>query len=62
VEKYYSNSQYFKEKKLQNEIFNQFNIRKVKMTKIILEKKTKKKVVKNKKTIKKYIINYCYDP
>ena len=62
MEKYYSNSQYFKEKKLQNEIFNQFNIRKVKMTKIILEKKTKKKVVKNKKIIKKYIINYCYDP
>jgi len=61
VEKYYSNSQYFKEKKLQNEIFNQFNIRKVKMTKIILEKKTKKKR-KNKKTIKKYIVNYCYDP
>ena len=60
MEKYYSNSQYFKEKKLQNEIFNQFNIRKVKMTKIILEKKTKK-MVKNKKTIKKYIINYCYD-
>jgi hypothetical protein len=48
VEKYYSNSQYFKEKKLQNEIFNQFNIRKVKMTKIILEKKTKKR----EKTIK----------
>jgi hypothetical protein len=48
VEKYYSNSQYFKEKKLQNEIFNQFNIRKVKMTKIILEKKTKKKEKKQK--------------
>jgi hypothetical protein len=48
VEKYYSNSQYFKEKKLQYEIFNQFNIRKVKMTKIILEKKTKKR----EKTIK----------
>jgi len=28
-----------KEKKLQNKIFNQFNIKKVKLTKIILEKK-----------------------
>jgi vacuolar-type H+-ATPase catalytic subunit A/Vma1 len=35
-----------KEKKLQSEIFNQVNIKKVKLTKIILEKKMK---IKNKK-------------
>jgi glycerol-3-phosphate dehydrogenase len=33
------NSQYFKGKKLQSEIFNQLNIKKVKSTKIILKKK-----------------------
>jgi DNA-directed RNA polymerase subunit H (RpoH/RPB5) len=32
-----------KEKKLQNEIFNQLNIKKVQLTKIILEKKKQKK-------------------
>jgi hypothetical protein len=34
-----SNSQYFKGKKLQREIFNQLNIKKVKLTKIILKKR-----------------------
>jgi hypothetical protein len=38
-----SNSQYFKGKKLQREIFNQLNIKKVKSTKIILKKKDKQK-------------------
>jgi len=48
VEKHRSNPQYFKGKKLQNKIFNQLNIKKLKLTKIILEKKqTKNK--KNKK-------------
>ena len=40
--KHRSNPQYFKGKKLQSEIFNQLNIKKVKSTKIILKKKTKK--------------------
>jgi hypothetical protein len=43
VEKHRSNPQYFKEKKLQSKIFNQLNIKKVKLTKRILEKKKKKK-------------------
>ena len=34
--KHHSNPQYFKGEKLQNEIFNQLNIKKVKLTKIIL--------------------------
>jgi hypothetical protein len=42
VEKHRSNPQYFKGKKLQNKIFNQLNIKKLKLTKIILEKKNKK--------------------
>ena len=37
--KHRSNPHYFKEKKLQSKIFNQLNIKKVKSTKIILEKK-----------------------
>ena len=41
--KHRGNPQYFKGKKLQSEIFNQLNIKKVKLTKIILGKKTKKK-------------------
>ena len=40
--KHSSNPQYFKGKKLQSEIFNQLNIKKVQLTKIILEKKIKK--------------------
>jgi hypothetical protein len=52
VEKYYSNSQYFKEKKLQNEIFNQFNIRKVKIT-YNYRKENKKKSGKKQKNNKK---------
>jgi hypothetical protein len=43
VEKHRSNLQYFKEKKLQSEIFNQLNIKKVKLIKIILGGKMKKK-------------------
>jgi len=43
VEKRRSNSQYFKGKKLQSEIFNQLNIKKVKSTKIILNKKINQK-------------------
>jgi hypothetical protein len=39
VGKHRRNSQYFKGKKLQSEIFNQLNIKKVKSTKIILKKK-----------------------
>jgi hypothetical protein len=37
MRKHYSNLQYFKGKKLQNEIFNQLNIKK-KLTNIILKK------------------------
>jgi hypothetical protein len=64
VEKHRSNLQYFKEKKSQSEIFNQLNIKKVKLIKIILgekmKKKSEKKVKKNRK--KKCIVNYCYNP
>jgi hypothetical protein len=49
VGKHRSNSQYFKGKKLQSEIFNQLNILKVKSTKIILEKKEKRNEKKGKK-------------
>jgi hypothetical protein len=41
--KHRSNPHYFKEKKLQSKIFNQLNIKKVKSTKIILEKKINEK-------------------
>jgi len=41
VGKHRSNPQYFKGKKLQSKIFNQLNIKKVKLTKIILKKKQK---------------------
>ena len=41
--KHRRNSQYFKGKKLQSEIFNQLNIKKVKQTKIILKKNKQKK-------------------
>jgi hypothetical protein len=54
VRKHRSNPQYFKGKKLQNEICNRFNIKKVKLTKIILgKKKTKKKKEKKRKSAKK---------
>jgi len=56
MKKYRSNPQYFKGKKLQSKVFNQLNIKKLKLTKIILEKKqTKKqeKKIKNAKKIKK---------
>jgi hypothetical protein len=43
VRKHRDKPQYFKGKKLQSKIFNQLNIKKVKLTKIILGKKTKKK-------------------
>jgi hypothetical protein len=49
VGKHRSNPQYFKGKKLQSKIFNQLNIKKVKLIKIILGKKTKKKKKKRKK-------------
>jgi hypothetical protein len=52
VEKHRSNPQYFKGKKLQSKIFNQFNIKKLKLTKIILGKKTNKKRKKGKKNKK----------
>jgi hypothetical protein len=55
VGKHRSNLQYFKGKKLQSKIFNQLNIKKIKSTKIILEKKRKKvgKVEKKRKVILK---------
>jgi len=49
MEKHRSNPQYFKGKKLQNKIFNQLNIKKLKLTKIILEKKQTKNKKKGKK-------------
>ena len=48
--KHRSNPQYFKGKKLQSKIFNQLNIKKVKLIKIILGKKTKKKRKSAKKS------------
>ena len=54
MEKHCSNTQYFKEKKLQSKIFNQLNVKKLKLTKIILKKKTnKKKGKKGEKSAKK---------
>jgi len=53
VKKHCSNLQYFKEKKLQSEIFNQLNIKKVKLIKIILGEKMKKKVKKSEKKNRK---------
>jgi ribosomal protein L22 len=53
--KHRSNPQYFKGKKLQSKIFNQLNIKKVKSTKIILEKtinEKKRKLGKKKKESK----------
>ena len=53
MEKHHSNPQYFK-KKLQRKFFNQLNIKKIKLTKIIFRKKKKEKVTKKiKKMIKK---------
>jgi len=52
VGKHRSNPQYFKGKKLQNEIFNQLNIKKVKSIKIIFEKINEKKK-KNRESWKK---------
>jgi hypothetical protein len=49
VGKHRSNPQYFKGKKLQSKIFNQLNIKKIKLTKIILEKKQKKSFKKKHK-------------
>jgi hypothetical protein len=53
VKKHCSNLQYFKEKKLQSEIFNQLNIKKVKLIKIILGEKMKKKQKKSEKKNRK---------
>jgi len=49
VKKHRNNSQYFKGNKLQSKIFNHLNIKKLKLTKMILEKKTNKKRKKGKK-------------
>jgi hypothetical protein len=49
VGKHRSNPQYFKGKKLQNEIFKQLSIKKIKLTKIILKKINKKKKKKLEK-------------
>jgi hypothetical protein len=51
MEKHRSNPYYFKGKKLQRKIFNQVNIKKLKLTKIILGEKIKstKKVKKKEK-------------
>ena len=46
-----SNSQYFKGKKLQRKIFNQFNIKKLKSTKIILKNNKKRESWKKRKVI-----------
>ena len=43
MEKHRSNPQYFKAKQLKRKFFNKLNIKKLKLTKIILEKKTNKK-------------------
>ena len=53
MKKHCSNLQYFKEKKLQSEIFNQLNIKKVKLIKIILGEKMKKKQKKSEKKTEK---------
>jgi hypothetical protein len=53
VKKYRSNPQYFKGKKLQSKIFNQLNIKKLKLAKIILGKKNKEKKRKKNKKCKK---------
>ena len=53
MKKHCSNLQYFKEKKLQSEIFNQLNIKKVKLIKIILGEKMKKKQKKSEKKNRK---------
>jgi hypothetical protein len=53
VGKHRSNPHYFKGKKLQSEIFNQLNIKKVKLTKIILGKQNEKKKEKGGKSAKK---------
>jgi hypothetical protein len=57
VRKHRSNPRYFKGKKLQNKIFNQLNIKKVKLTKI--KKKYKKKVKKKKHTVNYYYNQRC---
>jgi hypothetical protein len=53
MEKHCSNLQYFKEKKLQNKIFNQLNIKKVKLTKKNLKKNEKKREKEKKKKCEK---------
>ena len=49
MEKHCSNPQYFKGKKLQNKIFNQLNIKKVKSTKIIKKNKKQRESWKKRK-------------
>jgi hypothetical protein len=60
VGKHRNNSQYFKEKELLSEIFNQLNIKKVKLTKIILGKKPRKNKKRGKHCRKKK--KYCSNP
>ena len=55
MEKHHSNPQYFKGKKLQRKIFNQFNIKKFKLIKIVLENKNGKKEKKRRRKITKNI-------
>jgi hypothetical protein len=65
VEKHRSNSQYFKGNKLQSKIFNHLNIKKLKLRKMILEKKQIKKKGKQKckgEEEEKCIVDYCCDP
>ena len=53
MEKHCSNPQYFKGKKLQNKIFNQLNIKKVKSTKIIKKNKKQRESWKKKSNFRK---------
>ena len=68
MKKHCSNPQYFKRKKLQSKIFNQLNVKKLKLIKIILKKKTNKKKgkkgekVQKKKERERSIVDYCCNP
>jgi len=62
VQKHHNKPQYFKGKKLQSKIFNQLNTKKLKLTKIILEKNTKKVKKCKKRRRKKSTVDYCCNP
>jgi len=49
VRKHRNNPQYFKGKELKSEIFNQINIKKIKLIKIILKKNKKRESTVEKK-------------